>query len=155
VSIYLVAGIVYDFVGELRKEKCVGNTIFQCKAKWPIYLTNWNFLVLTLQALMATFLVTRHVLRPDNSGLYLFYKFLYIKCFKRVFTGKMQSSHKIYWILNNISNGLSPLVSIMYWGVVHNPGNFSLYFIKIILMSFIAYVICWFFARFCYFYIKT
>lgn len=67
ISIYLVSGIAHDFIGTLRKEKCVDSAA-QCKAKWPIYLTNWNFLILTLQSLMATFLVTRHHLYPEKSG---------------------------------------------------------------------------------------
>jgi hypothetical protein len=71
VSIYLVAGIALDFFLTLKKEKCDPKTsMLECKAKWPIYLTNWNFLILTLQALMATFLVTRHHLYPDTSSMF-------------------------------------------------------------------------------------
>jgi len=125
VSISLVYGIFDDFITELGKERCVGPQ-FECKIKWPIYLTHWNISILTVQTLMASFFVTRHHFYPNQPSISLLINYPKVRfiIILPLFLEKMRLSHKIYWILNNISNGLAPLVSIVYWGAVHKKGKF-------------------------------
>jgi hypothetical protein len=35
----------------------------------------------------------------------------------------MTKLHKIYWVLNNLSNALAPAITIGYWATVYNPGK--------------------------------
>jgi len=36
----------------------------------------------------------------------------------------MTTLHVVYWIGNNIANGLSLGVTLVYWALVYSPGNY-------------------------------
>ncbi|XP_059474802.1 protein rolling stone-like [Neocloeon triangulifer] len=97
----LFGGIAYDMLHTLGEKKCRTSEL-HCKSIWFIYLTNWNTFLLLLQTGMATFLVTRHHFLPIKSGK------------------RMQIIHRAYWAVYNMSTGVAPIVTIMYWGFVHD-----------------------------------
>ncbi|XP_046570527.1 protein rolling stone-like, partial [Haliotis rubra] len=77
--------------------------------KWFIYLTNWMFFQLTLSTL-ADFMALGycHLVRKDiiSGGIQRMPLFL-----------------KVTWVLHNLSNTGSILVTILFWGFVHSPGK--------------------------------
>ncbi|CAB3365526.1 Hypothetical predicted protein [Cloeon dipterum] len=98
----LFGGLVYDFTVTLGEKKCTTSEL-HCKLIWPVFLTNWNTFFTFLQMGLSALLVTKHQLFPSKSG------------------AEMQLVHKVYWVVNNICNGLAPIVAFMYWFAVHNP----------------------------------
>ncbi|XP_059475266.1 protein rolling stone-like [Neocloeon triangulifer] len=98
VPIFLIAGILWDLIG-IADKKCKV-PIGLCRAMWPIYLTNWNTLILAMNTSLAAMLVLKDQ-RADN---------MQVSCIE-----------KFYWVLKNLSIGLSPLVSLMYWTLEYKP----------------------------------
>ncbi|XP_059470493.1 protein rolling stone-like [Neocloeon triangulifer] len=95
-------GIFYDMINDITYKQCKLSQL-HCKLIWPVYLTNWNTTLLFLQSTLAAFLVTRHCICPKKSS------------------NTMSAIHKAYWTLYNMSSGLAPIVTCMFWIFEYKP----------------------------------
>ncbi|KAF4521805.1 hypothetical protein B566_EDAN011390 [Ephemera danica] len=73
------------------------------RAKWPVYLTNWAYVLLTSHVTLAAVLATKHHLNLGKPA------------------EAMTLLHKTYWVFNNVSNALAPCISLCYWIILFNP----------------------------------
>lgn len=129
----------------------IGNIIFGCTKLFPIgyWSYRWTKVRTSLCKMVDIFdtlgpnglccsglvrCVDRNT-RNDGRSRWFWYLLLYNKLFIFInwlfFPGmqrqvKKSIFHKAYWILYTIATVYSFIITICYWTVVHNPGNFSL-----------------------------
>ncbi|CAB3365528.1 Hypothetical predicted protein [Cloeon dipterum] len=113
VAVYLVSTLLIELIDfkNVSSPERVARTL-----KWPIHLTSWNTAVLTLQAVLSALLASKFHLSLSSfaaSG------------------AEMTRVHKAYWVAHNISNALSPAVSLLYWTTVYNSGIHSFDFLNV------------------------
>lgn len=88
---------------EIGCKKPIGGTTY-----WPIYLTNWDLVLGMSQALLGVILVHRRwKLQKDPN-----FDPSKMEC------GKLE---KIYWFLYVATTSIAIGVTVIYWGLVHDP----------------------------------
>ncbi|CAB3365527.1 Hypothetical predicted protein [Cloeon dipterum] len=111
VCIYLLWGLVHDWLlYEFNANNCK-DTETACRIKWFVYCTSWAYLLLICQALMSAYLITWQPAATKKSEFSTF--------------------HRFYWIINNMAYALSLNVSLVYWTLVYSPGVMVLDFSNI------------------------
>lgn len=101
-------------IGSIEKLGYVG--------KWPIYLTNWDLTLGLFQAFLGALIVTRR---------------WRVQCSRADFEpsshldfGKLE---RVYWFLYVVTSSLALGVTVIYWGLVHDPSYHHVDFLNIMI----------------------
>lgn len=81
-------------------------------AKWWIYLTHWGLLFCTVQAWLAAWIVTQGMMVERED-------------FEIVRQAKKSRLHHLYWVLYTCATVYAFIVTMCYWLLVHNPGEYN------------------------------
>jgi hypothetical protein len=77
-------------------------------SKWPIYLTNWGYIVCTTQAVLGAWLLTYRLIEERKSDF-------------RTNDSEMSLSYKVYWALNTTGIVMALGITVAYWFTVYDP----------------------------------
>ncbi|KAG5891491.1 hypothetical protein JTB14_004949 [Gonioctena quinquepunctata] len=82
------------------------------KRSWYVYLTNWNYTLLTLQSLISwTTLAVDYII------------FIIKKGYPSKTCSSCSYSHCIYWALSAVSNSHGFMITLLFWTILYDPSK--------------------------------
>ncbi|XP_017780245.1 PREDICTED: protein rolling stone-like isoform X2 [Nicrophorus vespilloides] len=109
---FLLSSLVLSMVDERNFDKP-----YMFRLKWPIYLTNWGFLVCTVQAVLATAILIRDFLSSRKGD-------------DEAACG--EPLYKVFWATNIIATDASFAITALYWAIIYDASTMPLDYLNIL-----------------------